>query len=213
MKTQEVLTPLLETGVVAIARGAGSESMLEVVDALIDGGVRVFEITADSPDASELIELVTTEFGDEITVGAGTVLDTETARACQLAGAEFLVTPTLSTDVIRTGNRYGTPVIPGVMTPTEALTATEAGADLCKLFPASTVGPGHVSAIQGPLGQIPLVPTGGVSLDNAADFFEHGAAAVGVGSALVDDEAIENDDYDQLTRTASQLIEIAHTHR
>lgn len=213
MKTQEVLTPLLETGVVAIARGAGSDSLLEVVDALLDGGIRVFEITADSPAAPEQIERVATEFGDEITVGAGTVLDTETARACQLAGAEFLVTPTLSTDVIRTGNRYGTPVIPGVMTPTEALTATEAGADLCKLFPAATLGPGHVSAIGGPLEQIPLVPTGGVSLDNAADFFDHGAAAVGVGSALVDDEAIENDDYDQLTETAAQLIEIAQTHR
>lgn len=213
MKKQEVLTPLSETGVVAIARGAESDSLLEVVDALLEGGIRVFEITADSPAAPEQIERVATEFGDEIAVGAGTVLDTETARACQLAGAEFLVTPTLSTDVIRTGNRYGTPVIPGVMTPTEALTATEAGADLCKLFPASTLGPTHVSAVQGPLGQIPLVPTGGVSLDNAAEFFEHGAAAVGVGSALVDDEAIENDDYEKLTETAAQLIEIAQTHR
>lgn len=213
MKKQEVLTPLLETGVVAIARGAGADSMREVVDALVEGGIRVFEITADSPAAPELIELVATEFGDEITVGAGTVLDTETARACQLAGAEFLVTPTLSTDVIQAGNRYGTPVIPGVMTPTEALTATEAGADLCKLFPAGTLGPKHVSAVNGPLEQIPLVPTGGVSLDNAAEFFEHGAAAVGVGSALVDDEAIENGDYDQLTETATQLIDIAQTHR
>jgi 2-dehydro-3-deoxyphosphogluconate aldolase/(4S)-4-hydroxy-2-oxoglutarate aldolase len=148
-----------------------------------------------------------------VTVGAGTVLDAETARACQLAGAEFLVTPTVNPDVIQTGNRYGTPVIPGVMTPTEALTATETGADMCKLFPASTLGPSHVSAMSGPLGQVPLVPTGGVSSENAADFFESGAAAVGVGSALVDSNAIENGEYDRLTETASDLIDIAETAR
>lgn len=213
MKKRDVLTPILDTGVVAIARGVENERILEVVDALVAGGIRVCEITADSPGALESIERVAAEFGDQITVGAGTVLDAETARACQLAGAEFLVTPTTETDVIRIGNRYGTPVIPGVMTPTEALTATEAGADMCKLFPASTLGPSHVSAIRGPLEQIPIVPTGGVSPENATEFFEHGATAIGVGSSLVDSDAIENGEYGRLTETAEQLIEIARTAR
>lgn len=213
MKKRDVLTPILETGVVAIVRGVAPDSILGVVDALVDGGIRVCEITADSPAALESIERVAAAFGEEVTVGAGTVLDAETARACQLAGAEFLVTPTVNPDVIQTGNRYGTPVIPGVMTPTEALTATETGADMCKLFPASTLGPSHVSAMSGPLGQVPLVPTGGVSSENAADFFESGAAAVGVGSALVDSNAIENGEYDRLTETASDLIDIAETAR
>lgn len=213
MKRRDALTPILETGVVAIARGVGPDSILKAVDALVEGGIRVCEITADSPAALESIERVAAEFGEEVTVGAGTVLDAETARACQLAGAEFLVTPTVTADVIRTGNRYGTPVIPGVMTPTEALTATEAGADMCKLFPASTLGPSHVSAIRGPLEQVPLVPTGGVSPENAADFFENGAAAVGVGSALVDPDAVESGEHDRLTETASNLIDIARTAR
>lgn len=213
MKKRDVLTPILETGVVAIVRGVAPDSILGVVDALVDGGIRVCEITADSPAALESIERVAAAFGEEVTVGAGTVLDAETARACQLAGAEFLVTPTVNPDVIQTGNRYGTPVIPGVMTPTEALTATETGADMCKLFPASTLGPSHVSAMSGPLGQVPLVPTGGVSSENAADFFESGAAAVGVGSALVDSNAVENGEYDRLTETASDLIDIAETAR
>jgi 2-dehydro-3-deoxyphosphogluconate aldolase/(4S)-4-hydroxy-2-oxoglutarate aldolase len=213
MKKRDVLTPILETGVVAIVRGVAPDSILGVVDALVDGGIRVCEITADSPAALESIERVAAAFGEEVTVGAGTVLDAETARACQLAGAEFLVTPTVNPDVIQTGNRYGTPVISGVMTPTEALTATETGADMCKLFPASTLGPSHVSAMSGPLGQVPLVPTGGVSSENAADFFESGAAAVGVGSALVDSNAIENGEYDRLTETASDLIDIAETAR
>lgn len=213
MNTRDALAPVLDTGVVAIARGVGADSILDVVDALVAGGIRACEVTADSPAALESIERVAAAFGEEVTVGAGTVLDAETARACQLAGAEFLVTPTVNPDVIQTGNRYGTPVISGVMTPTEALTATETGADMCKLFPASTLGPSHVSAMSGPLGQVPLVPTGGVSSENAADFFESGAAAVGVGSALVDSNAIENGEYDRLTETASDLIDIAETAR
>ncbi|MCQ4332228.1 bifunctional 4-hydroxy-2-oxoglutarate aldolase/2-dehydro-3-deoxy-phosphogluconate aldolase [Natronomonas sp. F2-12] len=213
MNTRDALAPVLDTGVVAIARGVGADSILDVVDALVAGGIRACEVTADSPAALESIERIAAAFGEEVTVGAGTVLDAETARACQRAGAEFLVTPTVETDVIRTGNRHGTPTIPGVMTPTEALTATEAGADMCKLFPASTLGPSHVSAIGGPLGQIPLVPTGGVTPDNAAAFFESGAAAVGVGSALVDADAVANGEYDRLTETATRLIDIAETAR
>jgi 2-dehydro-3-deoxyphosphogluconate aldolase/(4S)-4-hydroxy-2-oxoglutarate aldolase len=140
-------------------------------------------------------------------VGAGTVLDTETARAVVAAGAEFVVSPTLEEDVVELCNRYGVVSAPGVFTPTEALTAYEAGADVVKLFPASTGGPGHVSAIRGPLGQIPVVPTGGVGPDDAADYVEAGATAVGVGSALVSDAAIADGDFDAIEATARDLVE------
>ena len=203
---------ILETGIVAIIRGIDADVCSEVVDAIAEGGVDVIEITANTPGAVEMIRQVSDEFED-IAIGAGTVLDAETARAVQLAGAEFVVTPTVNTDVIETCNRYGTPIATGVMTPTEALSATEAGADFCKLFPASTTGPRHVSAINGPLPQVPIIPTGGVSLDNAAAFFEAGAVALGVGSSIVDSDAIDAGEFDALTEAASEFVALAEEHR
>jgi len=203
---------ILETGIVAIIRGIEADVCNEVVRALAAGGVKTIEITANTPGAVEMIREISDEV-DDVVIGAGTVLDDETARAVQLAGAEFVVTPAVNTDVIETCNRYGTPIATGVMTPTEAVTATEAGADFCKLFPASTTGPGHVSAINGPLPQVPIVPTGGISLDNAAAFFEAGAVALGVGSAIVDEEAIDAGEFDVLTETASEFVALAEEHR
>jgi 2-dehydro-3-deoxyphosphogluconate aldolase/(4S)-4-hydroxy-2-oxoglutarate aldolase len=203
---------ILETGIVAIIRGIKPEVCTEVVDAIAAGGVKAIEITVNTPGAVEMIRRVSNEV-DDVVIGAGTVLDPETVRAVQLAGAEFVVTPTVNTDVIEACNRYGTPIATGVMTPTEAITATEAGADFCKLFPASTTGPGHVSAINGPLPQVPIIPTGGVSLDNAAAFFEAGAVALGVGSAIVDDEAIEAGEFNVLTEAASEFVALAEEHR
>ena len=203
---------ILETGIVAIIRGIEADVCNEVVRALAAGGVKTIEITANTPGAVEMIREVSDEV-DDVVIGAGTVLDAETARAVQLAGAEFVVTPAVNTDVIETCNRYGTPIATGVMTPTEAVTATEAGADFCKLFPASTTGPGHVSAINGPLPQVPIVPTGGISLDNAAAFFEAGAVALGVGSAIVDKEAIDAGEFDVLTENASEFVALAEEHR
>lgn len=213
MSAHTTFERVTDTGVIAIARDVDAEVILDTVEALVEGGITTVEITVDSAGAIEMIHRVSRELGDNVSLGAGTVLDSETARAVQLAGAEFVVTPTVNTDVIQTCNRYGITVIPGVMTPTEALTATEAGADLCKLFPASTVGPSQVKAINGPLGQVPLVPTGGISLDNVADFFESGAVAVGVGSSLVDDEAIAAGDFDRVSDTAAQFVELAQKHR
>lgn len=213
MEKQHVFERIVESGVVGILRGIEARKVDPVAEALVAGGVEAIEITADTPGAMKMIRDVSTSLGDEALLGAGTVLDPETARTALLAGADFVVTPTVSEAVIETCNRYGTVVAPGVMTPTEALTAYEAGADLCKLFPASTVGPGQVTAIRGPLEQIPLVPTGGVSTANAADFFEAGAVAVGVGSGLVDDDAVANEAYDRITETAAELIAIADDHR
>ncbi|PAU84663.1 2-dehydro-3-deoxyphosphogluconate aldolase [Halorubrum salipaludis] len=195
-----------EGGVVAILRGVGPESAIDVADAVVDGGVTALEVTADTPRVTETIGALSDRF-DDVLVGAGTVLDAETARAVQLAGAEFLVTPTVDAGVIETGNRYGTPVATGAFTPTEAVRAYEAGADLVKVFPAKTGGPDHVAALGGPLPQIPLVPTGGVGPENAGAYVEAGAAAVGVGSAIVDDDAVANGDYEAITENARRTVD------
>jgi len=212
MSEAEVHQRIVDSGIIAILRGIPSDSATDVVRAIAVGGIDAIEITVDTPGAVEMIRRVSAEV-DDVVIGAGTVLDPETARAVQLAGAEFIVTPTVNTDVIEMCNRYGTPIATGVMTPTEALTATEAGADFCKLFPASTVGPGHVSAINGPLSDVPLVPTGGVTLDNAAAFFEAGAVALGVGSAIVDADAMDAGEFDALTEAATEFATLAEAHR
>ena len=197
---------LRESGVVAVMRGGDPDTLIDTVDALLAGGVTAIEITADTHGASDLIAEVNASFPEAV-VGAGTVLDSETARACLLAGAEFVVSPSLHVDVVETANRYGALVAPGIMTPTEAIRGYEAGADLVKVFPASTLGPGHLSSMKGPLGQIPMMPTGGVDLDNVADFVEAGAVCVGAGSSLVDYDAVERGDPESITETAREFRE------
>ncbi|TKX86754.1 bifunctional 4-hydroxy-2-oxoglutarate aldolase/2-dehydro-3-deoxy-phosphogluconate aldolase [Halorubrum sp. SS5] len=200
------LDRITDGGVIAILRGVERDDAVRVADAVVDAGVTALEVTADTPDATASIAAIADRVDDAV-VGAGTVLDAETARAAQLAGAEFLVTPTVNRDAIRTANRYGTPIAVGAYTPTEALDAFEAGADLVKVFPAKTGGPDHVAALGGPLGQIPLVPTGGVGADNAGDYVDAGAVAVGVGSSIVDDEAIAADDFDAVRSNARAVVE------
>lgn len=213
MNNFEVHQSILNSGIITIVRGIDAENAIDVVRAIAAGGIEAIEITADTPGSIEIIRQIAAEVGDEVAIGAGTVLDPETARAVQLAGAEFVVTPTVNTDVIKTCNRYNTPMAAGVMTAAEALTATEAGADFCKLFPASVTGPEQVSGINGPLLQIPLVPTGGVSLNNAQEFFDAGAIALGVGSAIVDNEAIEAEQFDVLTQTSCDFVKLAEEYR
>ena len=203
LDTSEDLQRLVDSGVIAVMRGADADTVIDVASALEAGGVTAFEITADNPDAMELIAAVSASFDDSTAiVGAGTVLDSETARAAITSGAEFVVGPTFDPGVVETCNRYGVPVAPGVLTPTEALSAYEAGADIAKVFPASSMGPGHLSSIAGPLPQIPLMPTGGIDLDNVADYIEAGAAVVGAGSALMDDTAIAAGEFESITGTA-----------
>ena len=197
---------ITDGGVIAILRGVARDDTVAVADAVVDGGVTALEVTADTPDAMSSIEAMADRVDDAL-VGAGTVLDAETARAAQLAGAEFLVTPTVNRDVIRTANRYGTPIAVGAYTPTEALAAFEAGADFVKVFPAKTGGPDHVAALGGPLSQIPLVPTGGVTAANAGAYVDAGAAAVGVGSAIVDHDAIAAGAYDRIAANARAVVE------
>ncbi|MDB2286548.1 bifunctional 4-hydroxy-2-oxoglutarate aldolase/2-dehydro-3-deoxy-phosphogluconate aldolase [Halorubrum ezzemoulense] len=200
------LDRITDSGVIAILRGVGVEEAPAVADAVTDGGVTGLEVTADTPDVTAAIEAVA-ERVDDAAVGVGTVLDAETARAAQLAGAEFVVTPTVNREVIRTANRYGTPIAAGAYTPTEAIEAFEAGADFVKVFPAKTGGPAHVAALGGPLSQVPLVPTGGVTADDAGAYVEAGAAAVGVGGAIVDHDAIEAGAYDRIAANARAVVE------
>ncbi|SMP15558.1 2-dehydro-3-deoxyphosphogluconate aldolase / (4S)-4-hydroxy-2-oxoglutarate aldolase [Halobellus salinus] len=197
---------LLETGVVGILRGVPAGQTVEVADALLTGGVDVVEVTADTDGALDSISHLRETFDrSDLLVGAGTVLDSETAGAALRAGAEFVVTPSFDPGVVDTCNRYGAVVVPGVMTPTEAVTAYEAGADALKMFPAATLGPSHVRSLKGPLPQLPLFPTGGVSLDNVTEFVDAGADGVGVGSSLVDSDAVAAEEYGTLTDRATSF--------
>ncbi len=206
MRTKhDVFGELRASGVVAVLRGVDANTLIEITDALVAGGVTGIELTADTPGIAGMVEELTASFDEEIAVGVGTVLDAETARTVMLSGADFVVSPSLHEDVITICNRYGTLVAPGIMTPTEAVSGYEAGADLLKVFPASSVGPGHLGAIKGPLGQVPLMPTGGVDIDNAASYIDAGAECVGAGGALVDYEAAERGDYSEITETAREF--------
>ncbi|SDR36728.1 bifunctional 4-hydroxy-2-oxoglutarate aldolase/2-dehydro-3-deoxy-phosphogluconate aldolase [Natronobacterium texcoconense] len=199
---------IAEGGVVAVLRGVDEDDIVPVARAIHEGGVAAIEITADGKYAREKMAAVTRELADtDAVVGAGTVLDAATAQSMIDAGAEFVVSPHLEVDVVRTCNRHDVLAAPGIMTPTEAVTAMEAGADLLKLFPASTVGPGHIGAIKGPLGDVDVIPTGGISAGNAGEYLEAGALAVGAGGAIVDDEAIADGDMDRVRESAATFVE------
>ena len=192
-----------QTGVIAIMRAQSSEQLIAAADAIKAGGVRVIEVTMTTPGALDIIAQASGKYGDEVLFGAGSVLDAETARTAILAGAGFVVAPTLNLDVIALCNRYSIPVVPGCYTPTEMLIAWEAGADMVKLFPASVGGPALIKAILAPLPQLNIVPVGGVNLDTAADFIRNGAAALGVGSSLVNQSLLNAGDMAELTRRAA----------
>ncbi len=201
------LRDMIDGGVVAIVRVESAREAIEVCGAIARGGIRPIEVTMTVPGAIDVIKEFRSAMKDEVLVGAGTVLDPETARAVILAGAEFIVTPTLNRGVIEVCRRYGKVVIPGAFTPTEILTAWEAGADIVKVFPATVGGPKYLKDIRGPLPQIKLAPTGGVDLDNTPDFIRAGAVAVAVGTSLVDKKAVSEGKYDLITEKARQFIE------
>ena len=203
---REIRDRLVDSGVIAVLRGVDADRLHPTARAFADGGVAGLEVTADDPGTAEKITALKNELGQGAIVGAGTVLDAATASAVIDAGAEFVVSPHTDPEVVRTCNRRGVLSMCGVMTPTEAVTALEAGADVLKVFPASTVGPDHLSAIAGPLGPVDLVPTGGVSRSNVEAFVDAGAMAVGVGGALVDREAIAAGAYEELESEAAAFV-------
>lgn len=194
-------------GVIAIIRTNNASELIEVTDAIKAGGVDIIEVTMTTPNALSVISSVSAKYDDEILVGVGSVLDSETARAAMLAGAKFVVSPVTRPDIIEMCNRYGTVVMPGAFTPTEILKAWEAGADYVKVFPSSGVGPGYIKDIKAPMPHISLVPTGGVNLNNAVEFIRAGAAALGVGSALVNNKVISDGLLNRLTENAKQLVD------
>lgn len=206
MNKTEKLNLIHKSGVIAIMRANSSEQLIAAADAIKKGGVQVIEVTMTTPGALDVIKEATQRYGQEVLFGAGTVLDAETARAAILAGAGFVVAPTLNMEMIAMCNRYSIPVAPGCYTPTEMLTAWEAGVDLIKLFPADVGGPGLVKAIRAPLPQLNIVPVGGVNLDTAAEFISKGAFALGVGSSLVNQKLLDTGDMAELTRRAEAFV-------
>jgi len=190
MSKQDVLGRIAEVGLVPVVRAQSAQEALQVVEAIREGGVPVLEITMTVPGAIAVIEAVASRFPD-VLVGAGTVLDPETARACILAGARFVVSPALSVPTIEMCRRYSVPVMPGALTPTEVLAAWTAGADVVKVFPCGALGgASYLKSLKAPLPQIEMIPTGGVSVKTAAEFIQAGALALGVGADLVDIKAI-----------------------
>ncbi|MCX5907212.1 MAG: bifunctional 4-hydroxy-2-oxoglutarate aldolase/2-dehydro-3-deoxy-phosphogluconate aldolase [Deltaproteobacteria bacterium] len=204
---KEALAMILEEGVVPVIRVASAEEALEVAKALKEGGISVIEVTMTVPGAMDVIKEVSQKFKGKVLLGAGTILDAETARLALINGAQFLVTPTLNVEVIKMSNRYSAVVIPGALTPTEILTAWEAGADLVKVFPIGQVGgPAYIRAIKAPLPHIPLVPTGGVNLQNAGEFIKAGAAAIAAGGELVDKKAVAEKKYSVVIENARKFL-------
>jgi 2-dehydro-3-deoxyphosphogluconate aldolase/(4S)-4-hydroxy-2-oxoglutarate aldolase len=213
MAKDQDLTRGLNAGIVAVVRAKSGELLADVAAALLAGGVEVMEITFTVPQAHRVIEQVAARLGDKVLLGAGTVLDPETARIALLSGAQFIVAPTVNLDVIRMCQRYDKLVMPGALTPTEVLSAWEAGADIVKVFPSDLTGPGYLKALHGPLPQVRLMPTGGVNLDTAAEFSRAGACALGIGGTLVESKAVTAGDFARLETLARQYVEIVRRTR
>lgn len=207
------LQRILDGGIVAIVRSTDSSRLVEAAQALAAGGVTALEITLTVPNALEVIRAVRKTLDEAVIVGAGTVLDAETARGAILAGAEFIVSPVLKPSVIRLCRRYDKPVMPGAFTPTEILSAWEAGADVVKVFPADVGGPAYLKAIRAPLPQVRLMPTGGVDLNTAADFLRAGACCLGIGSQLVEAKALAQGDFDRIRDLARRFVAVVRQTR
>ena len=209
MEKRDVFNRMISEGLVPVVRVSTAQEAIDVADAIKKGGVTCIEITMTVRGAIEVIRELTQKYQDEIIMGAGTILDPETGRAALLAGAQFIVSPTLNLDLIQLAHRYSAVVIPGTMTPTEILTAWNAGADMVKVFPAAQLGgPEYLKAIRGPLPQVLLVPTGGVNLQNAAAFIKAGATALGVGGELVDKKAIKEKKFNIITENTRAFLKI-----
>ncbi len=209
----ENLASIKAGGVVAVLRADSPDNLVHVAQAIGRGGIGAVEITMTTPGALDVIGACADRLEGELLLGAGTVLDPETARAAILAGAEYIVTPTLNPDVITLCRRYDKIVIPGALTPTEILTAWECGADIVKVFPATAVGPRYFKDVRAPLPQVDLMPTGGVDLDNAGDFIRAGACAIAVGGNLVDKAAVAAGEWHVLTDTARKYVETVRNAR
>ena len=214
MKKEDVLKRIHEIGLLPVLRANSVSEALALAEAIEAGGVTALEVTMTVPGAIEVIRQLVSETQGRILIGAGTVLDPETARGCMLAGAEFIVSPSLNVKTIEICRRYSVPVMPGALTPTEVVTAWEAGADVVKVFPCSALGGAkYLKALKAPLPQIEMIPTGGVSLATAAEFLAAGAFALGVGGDLVNPQAIADGKPEFITQTARDYMTIIRKFR
>lgn len=202
----DTLTTILESGLVAVIRSDRPQGLMETAKALADGGVKALEVTLNTPGALDAISSLASVAKRNFVVGAGSVLDGESARVAILAGAEFLLAPNLNTHAIEVAKRYGKVICPGAFSPTEIVHAQQAGADIVKIFPVSSVGPKYIKDILGPLSQVRVMPVGGVNLKNIADYLRAGACAVGVGSSLVNSKLIAQGDWPGITELARQHV-------
>jgi 2-dehydro-3-deoxyphosphogluconate aldolase/(4S)-4-hydroxy-2-oxoglutarate aldolase len=200
---------LLNPGIVAVVRALSSQQVIPLAEALLAGGIRAIEVTMTTPNAVEAIVLASKHFRERALLGVGTVLNAETARQAIAAGAEFVVSPITRPEIAKAAAAADRPVMLGAYTPTEAQFAYEAGADFVKLFPADNLGPAYIKAIRAPLPHLKLVPTGGVTVDNIAEFFKAGCPAVGVGSSMITREILQNNDWAALQRNAAAFVKAA----
>ncbi|SKA76481.1 2-keto-3-deoxy-phosphogluconate aldolase [Caloramator quimbayensis] len=207
MKRIETIKKIVDSGVVAVIRAESKEQGIKIVDAVKKGGINILEVTMTVIDAVDIIKELSQVYkdDDDVVIGAGTVLDPETARACILAGAKYIVSPSLNPDTIKLCNRYRVPVMPGIMTVRDAIEALELGAEILKVFPGSAFGPSIIKDFKGPLPQGNFMPTGGVDLNNVEEWIKAGAVAVGTGSSLT--KGAKTGDYELVTRTAQQFVE------
>jgi 2-dehydro-3-deoxyphosphogluconate aldolase/(4S)-4-hydroxy-2-oxoglutarate aldolase len=207
--SQQILSFITDIGIVPVVRTTSAETAIKAIEAIHRGGVRSAEITMTVPGAIKALEKLADQFGDKIMLGAGTVLDPETARACMLAGAQFFVTPSLNLATIEICKRYSKVICAGALTPTEVLAAWQAGSDVVKVFPANAVGgPKYIKALKGPFPQIEMIPTGGVNLETAGEFLKAGACAVAVGGELVDAKLIRENRYDRIEELAREYLAV-----
>lgn len=211
---EKALALIREVGLVPIVRARSPEDAFRAAEAIVSGGIAIAEITMTVPNALRVMERVAERFGDKVLLGGGTILDPESCRAALLAGAEFIVTPSLDVRVIEVARRYSKPCLPGALTPTEVVAAWQAGADLVKIFPCGPVGgPKYIKALKGPFPQIDFVPTGGVNLETTPEFIKAGAAAVAVGGELVDGKALQEGKLDVITANARQFLDAVRSAR
>ncbi|MEW4562161.1 bifunctional 4-hydroxy-2-oxoglutarate aldolase/2-dehydro-3-deoxy-phosphogluconate aldolase [Bremerella sp. JC770] len=213
MPREATVQKISSTGIVAVIRADNGEVLADVTQALIEGGVTAIEVTFTVPKAHKVLEFVADRFGDQIQLGAGTVLDAETARIAILAGAEFIVSPIVDLPTIEISHRYDKAMMAGALTPTEVVKAWQAGSDVVKIFPSDLTGPSYLKSLKGPLPQVRMMPTGGVNLDTAEDFLKAGACALGVGGSLVEKSAIQSGNMNRIRDLAQQYVAIVERFR
>ena len=207
MNREEIVEKIIESTVVAIIRMDKSEKVISVAEAMIEGGIVSLEITMTTPNALQIIKKLNDNFGSDVLIGVGSVVDAEVAIKAIGAGAKFIISPIFKKEILEASHKLDIPAIPGCYTPTEIYTAQEAGADIVKVFPADQLGTNYIKAIKAPMPQLKVMPTGGVTLTNAGDWINAGACAVAVGSNLLDKAAIEENNFGKITVNAELIIE------